>query len=85
MNQAGNNKVFKSISTNADIHSYKADYCNSLYNMFARDIKTLPKNEIYCCRNELAGVWYDKKSMLIASHNLGHNRISVIAEHYLRS
>ena len=85
MNEAGNNKVFKSISSNADIHSYRADYCNNLYNMFARDVKTLPKNEIYCCRNELAGIWYDKQAMLIASHNLGHNRISVIAEHYLRA
>ena len=85
MKKAKNNKVFKSISTNADIHSYRADYCNSLYNMFARDLKTLPKSEIYCCRNELAGVWYDKQAMLIASRNLGHNRISVIAEHYLRA
>ena len=85
MKSAGDNKVFKSVSTNADIHSYRADYCNSLYNMFARDVKTLPKSEVYCCRNDLAGVWYDKKAMLIASSNLGHNRISVIAEHYLRA
>lgn len=85
MNKAKENKVFKVIPNNADIHSYRADYCNSIYNIFARDIKTLPKSEIYCCRNELAGVWYDKKAMLIASRNLGHNRISVIAGHYLKA
>ena len=85
MNKAKDNKVFKSIPTNADIHSYRAEYCNSIYNMFARDVKALPKSEIYCCRKELAGVWYDKKAMLIASRNLGHNRISIIAEHYLKA
>lgn len=85
MNKAKDNKVFKVIPNNADIHSYRSYYCNSVYNMFARDIKTLPKNEIYCCRNELAGIWYDKQAMLIASRNLGHNRINVIAEHYLRA
>ena len=40
--------------------------------------------EIYCCRGDLAGVWYDRKAMLIASRNLGHNRVDVIAGHYLR-
>jgi len=32
----------------------------------------------------LKNVWYDKKAMLIASAALGHNRISIIAGHYIR-
>lgn len=32
----------------------------------------------------LKGVVYDKKAMKVVTEALGHNRISVIAEHYLR-
>lgn len=34
---------------------------------------------------EVNSIWYDKQAMLIASHNLGYNRISIIAEHYLKA
>ena len=37
----------------------------------------------YYCRNDLKGVVYDKQAMRIASRALGHNRICVIAGHYL--
>ena len=37
----------------------------------------------YRCKKDRRGVVYDKKVMLYASRQLGHNRISVIAGHYL--
>ena len=40
--------------------------------------------EVYVCRGDLKGVVYDRKAMEIASKALGHNRISVIAAHYIR-
>lgn len=84
MKKAGNGKVFTSAFSNADIHSYRADYAAAVYQLHARDINTIPRAEIYHCRGELKGVKYDKRAMLKASAALGHNRISVIAGHYLR-
>ena len=39
--------------------------------------------ERYIMRKERAGEVYDKQAMEIVSKNLGHNRISVIAQSYL--
>jgi len=69
----------------ADIHSYRADYCKSVYNLYARPIAEIPKSERYYCRNDLKGVVYDKRAMVVASRTLGHNRISIIASNYLHS
>jgi hypothetical protein len=76
--------VWDKIPNGADIHAYRADYCKSVYNKHARPINELEKKERYCCRSDLKGVWYDKKAMTVASSALGHNRISVIAAHYIR-
>lgn len=84
MSSKGDNKIFDTIPNGADIHGYRADYCTKVYNKFARDIKDLEKKDKYFCRKDLKGVCYDKKAMLIASQALGHNRISVIAGHYIR-
>ena len=85
MRKAGSNKVWNKVSSNADIHSYRSDYCNRVYKLHERDINTLNSSEIYYCRRDLKSVKYDKKAMLIASKNLGHNRINVIASNYLRA
>lgn len=37
----------------------------------------------FYCRRDLKGVYYDRQALFIASQNLGHNRESVIVEHYL--
>ena len=84
MQSVGTGKVFEKIHNGADIHSYRADYCTAVYNNHARDVKTLDRSDVYCCRGDLKGTWYDKKAMFEASQALGHNRISVIAEHYIR-
>ena len=76
--------VWDKIPNGADIHAYRADYCTSVYKKHARPLNKIPKTERYCCRSDLKGVWYDKKAMTVASSALGHNRISVIAAHYIR-
>lgn len=82
--KAGSGKVFERIPQAMDVHSYRSKYATSLYNQEARQFDAIPKNERYYCRKELAGTCYDKRAMQIVSNALGHNRISVIAEHYLR-
>lgn len=80
---AGDGKVFANIPSAADIHSYRADYANRVYQKHARPISQLLKKEIYSCRCDRKGVKFDKAAMWITSEALGHSRISVIAGHYL--
>ena len=84
MKEAGTEKVWKKIPSNADIHSYRADYATRIYSKYARPIEEIPRKERYVCRKDKAGIVYDKNAMLEASKALGHNRISVVGEHYLR-
>lgn len=95
-NTPRNSKVWKYVSSNADIHSYRSDYATALYRSMARDIKDIPYDRInagtgkryqsgvYTCRGDEAGKKLDRRAMLLASKALGHNRIDVIANNYLR-
>ena len=78
-------RVWSHISTNVDIHSYRADYATRCYRELARPLVEVPPSERYCCRNELAGTHLDRVAMLQVSRYLGHNRVSVIAGHYIRT
>ena len=82
--KAGNDLVWPSVPSHMDIHSYRAEYATIIYLGCARPLSDIPKNELYFCRSDRKGVCFDKKAMLIASRALGHNRISVVGEHYLR-
>lgn len=84
MQAAGKGKVWAKVPGNADIHSYRADYATRIYSSHARPIEELPRSEKYICRKDKSGIVYDRKAMLEASKALGHNRISVVGEHYLR-
>lgn len=42
-------------------------------------------SSVYYCRKDLKGVVYDRKALFEASDALGHNRETVVAEHYLRA
>lgn len=85
MNEAGNKKVWDKIHNAADIHSYRGDYATAIYLANARPLDQIPKCDRYYCRKDKKGVWYDKEAMKLTSKALGHNRISVIAEHYLNN
>lgn len=76
--------VWQRVPNGADVHSYRADYATRIYTQHARSRDAIPKSDRYHCRGDLKGVLLDKKAMAIASQALGHNRISVIAGHYIR-
>lgn len=82
--QAAQGKVWGKVHSAADIHAYRAEYATRVYEMHARPVDEIPKDAAYHCRGDLKGVVYDKAAMRIASEALGHNRISVIAGHYIR-
>ena len=78
-----NQRVWSKIPSRADIHSYRANYCKSLYELHARPVADITISDRYYCRSDLKGVIYDKRAMAIVSRALGHNRIGVIAGNYL--
>jgi len=83
LKNAQESKLFPSPNSNADIHSYRQDYCKSIYEKYARPLETLDKKDIYVCRKDRKGEKFDKDAMKIASECLGHSRVEVIAGHYL--
>lgn len=82
--KVGSNRVFEKIPSSMDVHHYRSCYASDLYKSLARERNAIPAGERYCCRGDLKGIWYDKAAMKIVSAALGHDRINVIAEHYLR-
>ena len=89
-------KVWQHVPKNADIHSYRGDYATTVYKMFARKLEDIPfdkvnkgtgkryQSEVYVCRKDEAGKKLDKTAMLLASKALGHNRLEVVANNYIR-
>ena len=89
-------KVWQHVHTMADIHGYRGDYATQIYRSHAREIDQIPfdkvhpgtgrsyQSEVYVCRKDEAGKRLDKAAMLLASKALGHNRIEVVANNYIR-
>lgn len=81
---AEENKVFGTLPSHFDNHFYRGQYAKRAYKKFARPVREIKnKKEVYFCRKDKAGEAYDRKAMLITSKFLGHNRVDVIARHYL--
>lgn len=82
--KAGNDKVFGKLPSHYDNHFYRGQYAKRAYKKFARPIREIKsKKEVYFCRGDKAGEAYDRKAMFLSSQFLGHNRVDVIARHYL--
>lgn len=81
--QSREGKLFPKMNTNYDNHYYRAVYAQRIYDRYKRKEKDIPAKERYIMRKERAGEVYDKLAMEVVSKNLGHNRISVIAQSYL--
>lgn len=89
-------KVWQHIHQSADIHGYRAEYATTIYRAKARAIEEIPydrvnrgtgrkyQSEVYTCRKDEAGRKLDKAAMLVCSKALGHNRIEVVANNYIR-
>lgn len=92
----GNKYIFDSVSEYAPMHRYRSDYCNTIYKKYARNINDIPKDklrggikqlyqsEVYCCRKDRKGEKFDKHALEICSKALGHNRLEVVVNNYLR-
>lgn len=81
---ASDGKVWGKVPSSMDVHHYRSQYATAFYKDLARPLDQIPRKELYCCREDLKGVWYDREAMRTVSEALGHSRVSVIAEHYLR-
>jgi len=96
-NTPADEKVWQFVHKSADIHSYRADYATAIYKTNARPIEEIPydrvnrgtghlqQSGVYVCRKDEAGRKLDKAAMLICSKALGHNRINVVADNYIRA
>lgn len=96
-NTPAEEKVWQFVHQSADIHSYRGDYATAIYKAHARPIEDIPydrvnrgtgkryQSDVYTCRKDEAGKKLDKAAMLVCSKALGHNRISVVADNYIRN
>ena len=92
-----NERVWLHVPAGMDVHGYRADYATALYKAHARRIEDIPKDrinkgtgrlyssEVYNCRKDERGKKLDKRAMLLVSKALGHNRLSVAGDFYLRN
>jgi len=92
----GKKYIFDDVSEYAPMHKYRSDYCNTIYKKYARNTKDIPKDklkggikqlyqsEVYCCRKDRKGEKFDKHALEICSKALGHNRLEVVVNNYLR-
>lgn len=88
--------VWQHVPKNADIHGYRGDYATLIYKAYARKIEDIPydrvnkgtgkrfQSDVYTCRKDESGRKLDKHAMLVCSKALGHNRIEVVANNYIR-
>lgn len=95
-NTAPGEPVWLHVHSSADIHGYRADYASRLYKMHARRIEDIPydrvnrgtgrpyQGDVYVCRADERGKKLDKRAMYMVSKALGHNRLNVVADNYLR-
>ncbi len=95
-NTPSEEKVWQHVHQSADIHGYRAEYATAIYKAHAREIQNIPydrvnrgtgrkyQSEVYTCRKDEAGRKLDKAAMLVCSKALGHNRINVVADNYIR-
>lgn len=89
-------RVWQHIHSKADVHGYRGDYATAIYRAHAREIDKIPfdkvhpgtgnryQSEVYVCRKDEAGKRLDRAAMLLASKALGHNRVEVVANNYIR-
>ena len=80
--KAGDGLVWDKVPSHMDVHGYRSDYATAIYTAYARD--EIPKEDRYYCRGDRKGTVMDRPAMLQASQALGHNRLEVVAGHYIR-
>lgn len=87
-------RVWPHVSKNCDVHGYRREYANSIYNEyttdpsgkkpFYNDDNNKKHYTFYYKRGENRNnTKLDRKAMYMASLALGHNRINVVADNYM--
>lgn len=66
-----------------ELKGQKIDY-TELTGKTHKDGSHIFKSAVYVCRGDRKGEVLDRRAMVLASQALGHNRESVVGEHYLR-
>ena len=90
-------KVWQYVSSNCDVHGYRADYATFLYKQYARPIEQLDyhkkircsdgkyRSEIYICRGSERRKRLDRRAVGIISIALGHSREDTAITNYIRN
>ena len=96
-NTALDELVWRYVSSNCDVHGYRADYATYLYKEYARPIENLRyknkikcsdgryRSEIYMCRGDEKGKRLDRRAIGVISIALGHNREDTAISNYIRN
>lgn len=93
----GKGKLFESIHSKADIHSYRRQYSQKLYKAVSEDralrdelMQVYPlryepkvKGNVYSTRRTGRKQTYNRDDLYLVSQALGHNRLEVLVTHYL--
>lgn len=80
---AGDAPICPRLPSHYDNHHYRAVYAARAYRALARPVSDIPVNDRYIMRKDRAGTVLDRRAMTRVSQWLGHNRVDVIAGHYL--
>lgn len=80
--KASEGRVWERVPSHMDVHGYRSDYATAIYKAYERE--NIPEKDRYYCRDDRKKEVMDKAAMLEASRALGHNRIDVVAGHYIR-
>lgn len=82
---AGQDLIFEHVPKYAPVHEYRAQFAKKLYEMVARPVEEIPREEQYICRGKKRGIVYDKNALSVVSVALGHGigRLDVVADNYL--
>ena len=82
--EAGKGHVWQAgIPRDVPVHRFRAEYAARVYKAAARPVEALRGHDRYICRNDMAGVIYDRQALCYVSKQLGHNRETVVAVNYL--
>ena len=93
-----NQKLFERINSNADIHSYRRDYAQNLYKDIIKDerlnqdlkglygerVEPHIKSDSYKTQGQDNFFSGNRDDIFIVTNALGHNRLEVAVNHYLR-
>lgn len=58
--EVGSNKIFNQVHSNADIHSYRADYAKRIYNKYKREYKDFKNERLIIYKNKVVASYTTK-------------------------